>query len=166
MLLFLEAWPGAGCPMPVRDGRQGPVSALQPLTRCALWLLHGPLLLQGSKKDLQGFPGGASGKGQCSFDPWVGKIHWSRKWQPTPVFLPGESHGQRILVDYGTWGHTESDTTKWLRTHTCVCVCVFLALLLWGTWTSIWMMVSPPPEFWGSTPDPPAFWPSQPPAWS
>ena len=32
------------------------------------------------------------------FDPWVGKIPWSRKWQPTPVFLPGESHGQRSLV--------------------------------------------------------------------
>ena len=54
-----------------------------------------------------GFPGGTSGKGsscQCRrhkrrrFDPWVGKIPYSRKWQPTPVFLPGESHGQRSLV--------------------------------------------------------------------
>ena len=34
------------------------------------------------------------------FDPWVGKIPWRRKWQPTPVFLPGESHGQRSLVGY------------------------------------------------------------------
>ena len=32
------------------------------------------------------------------FDPWVGKILWRRKWQPTPVFLPGEFHGQRSLV--------------------------------------------------------------------
>ena len=48
-----------------------------------------------------GFPGDASGKEpacQCrckrrGFDPWVGKITWSRKWQPTPVFLPGGSHG-------------------------------------------------------------------------
>ena len=32
------------------------------------------------------------------FDPWVGKIPWSRKWQPTPGFLLGESHGQRSLV--------------------------------------------------------------------
>ena len=31
-------------------------------------------------------------------DPWVGKIPWKRKWQPTPVFLPGKSHGQRILA--------------------------------------------------------------------
>ena len=35
---------------------------------------------------------------RCEFDPWVGKIPWRRKWQPTPVFLPGESHGQRSLV--------------------------------------------------------------------
>ena len=35
-----------------------------------------------------------------------------RKWQPTPVFLPGESHGQRSLVGYSPWGHKESDTTE------------------------------------------------------
>ena len=34
------------------------------------------------------------------FDSWVGKIPWRRAWQPTPVFLPGESHGQRSLVGY------------------------------------------------------------------
>ena len=38
-------------------------------------------------------------------------MHWRRKWQPTPVFLPGESQGQRILVGCHLWGHTESDTT-------------------------------------------------------
>ena len=38
-------------------------------------------------------------------DPWVGKIPWSRKWQPTPVFLPGESHGQRSLAGYSPWCH-------------------------------------------------------------
>ena len=59
---------------------------------------------------LKGFPGGASGKEpacQCRrhrFDPWVGKISWRRKWQPTPVFLPGESHGQTSLVGYSPWG--------------------------------------------------------------
>ena len=36
----------------------------------------------------------------CGFDPWVGKIPWRRAQQPTPVFLPGESHGQRSLVGY------------------------------------------------------------------
>ena len=39
------------------------------------------------------------------FDPWVGKMPWRRKWQPTPVFLPGEFHGQKSLVDYSPWGH-------------------------------------------------------------
>ena len=34
------------------------------------------------------------------FDPWVGKIPWRREWLPTPVFLPGEFHGQRSLVGY------------------------------------------------------------------
>ena len=39
------------------------------------------------------------------FNPWVRKIPWRRKWQPTPVFLPGESHGQRSLEGYSPWGH-------------------------------------------------------------
>ena len=38
------------------------------------------------------------------FGPWVRKIPWRRKWQPPPVFLPGESHGQRSLVGYSPWG--------------------------------------------------------------
>ena len=42
---------------------------------------------------------------RCGFDPWVGKILQRRKWQPTPVFLPGKSHGQRSLADYSPWGH-------------------------------------------------------------
>ena len=45
---------------------------------------------------------------RCWFDPWVGKIPWKRKWQPTPVFLPGKSHGQRSLVGWGVWDHKES----------------------------------------------------------
>ena len=47
------------------------------------------------------------------FDPWVGKIPWRRVWQPTPVFLPGESHGQS-LEGYSPWGRKESDTTEQL----------------------------------------------------
>ena len=39
-------------------------------------------------------------------------MHWRRKWQPTPVFLPGESHGRRILVGCSPWSRTESDTTE------------------------------------------------------
>ena len=46
------------------------------------------------------------------FDLWVGKIPWRRKWQPTPVFLPGEFHGQRSLVGYSPWGPEEQLTLK------------------------------------------------------
>ena len=38
------------------------------------------------------------------FDPWVRKIPWRRAWQPTPVFLPGKSHGQRSLTGHSPWG--------------------------------------------------------------
>ena len=46
------------------------------------------------------------------FDSWVGKIPWRWKWQPTPVFLPGESHGQWSLAGCGPQGHNESDMTE------------------------------------------------------
>ena len=49
---------------------------------------------------------------RCGFDPWVGKIPCRRAWQPTPLFLPGESHGQRILVDSSPWGCKELDTPE------------------------------------------------------
>ena len=45
---------------------------------------------------------------------WVRKTPWRRKWQPTPVFLPGESRGQRSLVGYNPKGHKELDVTEWL----------------------------------------------------
>ena len=48
------------------------------------------------------------------FDPWVGEIPWRRAWQPTPIFLRGESHGQRSLVGYSPWGRLR---LKWLSTH-------------------------------------------------
>ena len=51
------------------------------------------------------------------FSPWVRKVPWRRKWQPTPVFLPGESHGQRSLAGYSPWGH-KSLTQQQLNTHT------------------------------------------------
>ena len=41
---------------------------------------------------------------RCRLDPCIRKILWSRKWQPTPVFLPGKPHGQRSLVDCNPWG--------------------------------------------------------------
>ena len=44
--------------------------------------------------------------------PGSGKIPWRSAWQPTPVFLPGESYGQRSLAGYSPWGRKESDTTE------------------------------------------------------
>ena len=55
--------------------------------------------------------------GRPGFDPWVRKIPWIRKWQSTPVLLPGKSHGQRSLVGYSPWDPKESDTTEWLHFH-------------------------------------------------
>ena len=79
-----------------------------------------------------GFPGGVSGKKKkkkspcqcrrckrCKFDPWVRKTPWSRKWYPTPLFLPGKFHGQRNLVGYSPWrckehgGSTEHIINLW-----------------------------------------------------
>ena len=67
--------------------------------------------LRTKNMELHGLPRRLSGKettSQCRrhrFDSWIGKIPWSRKWQPTPIFLPGESHGERSLADYSPWDH-------------------------------------------------------------
>ena len=67
------------------------------------------------------FPGGTRSKEPscqckrhewCSLNTCVGKIPWSRAWQPTPIFLPGESHGQGSLAGYSPWGLKESDMTE------------------------------------------------------
>ena len=97
----------------------------------------------------QSFPGGASGKEpacQCRrhkrlrFKFWVWKIPWRRAWQPTPVSLPGESHGWRSLVGYSPWGSTESDMTERLSMNTPIpilsfnpqmqdgCLCIYFDL--------------------------------------
>ena len=52
---------------------------------------------------------------RCGFSPWVRKIPWRRKWQPTSLFLTGKFHGQRSLAGYNPCGHKELDTTE----HTC-----------------------------------------------
>ena len=65
--------------------------------------------------------------GKPRFDPWVKKILWRREWQPTPVFMPGEFHGQRTLVGYSPWLHRELEMTEQLTLtfhFVCVCVCV------------------------------------------
>ena len=66
---------------------------------------------------------------EMQFDPWDRKIPWRRAWQPTPLFLPGKSHGQRNLVGYSPEGHKELDTTE-VTEHTCthICVCVYVCV--------------------------------------
>ena len=73
------------------------------------------------------FPGSASGKElsyQCrrhkshGFNPWARKISWRKAWQPTPVFLPGKSHGQRSLIGYSPQGCKKSEMTEAAK-HAC-----------------------------------------------
>ena len=91
------------------------------------WLI----LLRGLKKEKNNkshllilpFTGSSDGKRVCPqcrrlrFNPWVGQIPWRRKWQATPIFSPGEFHGQRSLTGYSPWGCKESDTTGRISLH-------------------------------------------------
>ena len=54
---------------------------------------------------------------RCGFDPYVRKIPWNKKYQPTPEFLPGKSNGQRSLVGCSWCSHKELNMTEWLRAH-------------------------------------------------
>ena len=130
------------------DGR-GTVSSSLPSDCLALWIFtHDSqswcLSLPLEYVPLCGLLGGASGREpacqcwrlkRCRFNPWVRKIPWRRKGQPTPVFLPGESHGQRSLAGYSPRGHEESDTTE---TTSCTAhvplwpVCLGMDLGLWN----------------------------------
>ena len=76
---------------------------------------------------LLGFPDGSMVKNlpdnagdtrKPSFHPSIRNIPCRRKWYPTPVSLPGKSHGQRSQVYYSSWGHTKSDMIEQLHTHT------------------------------------------------
>ena len=73
--------------------------------------------------NLMGFPGGSGGKESAcqsrrhkvlmsGLIPGSGRSPWKKAWQPTPVFLSGESHGQRDLAGHSPWGGTESDMTE------------------------------------------------------
>ena len=55
---------------------------------------------------------------RCGFEPWVRKIPWSKKWQPTPLFLPKKSHGERKLAGYSPWGCKRLNTTEPEHIHT------------------------------------------------
>ena len=71
--------------------------------------------------------------GRYEFNPWVRKIPWRRKWQPTPVFLQGKSHGQRNLVGYSP----ELQSWTWLNTHL---NCLFFFFSLKKSYNTIFEM--------------------------
>ena len=88
-----------------------------------------------------GFPDGASGKEsacqcrkckRCWLDAWDGKIPWRRKWQPTPLFMPGESHRQRSLAGYSPWVPKSQTWLRWLSTGT-------QSIIIWSTKLSIFL---------------------------
>ena len=90
--------------------------------------------------------------GRPGFDPWVGKIPWWRQWHPTPVFLPGKSHGWRSLVGYSPWGCKASDMTEQLhftslqRTFWTFLVAKWMGIHLpmQGTWVRSLVQEDPP----------------------
>ena len=104
---------------------QSALSTLGPSWVTALSQTPKPLevIVLGWVSGFLGLPKWRSGKEpscQCRgfLDPWSRKIFWRRKWQSTPVFLPGKSNGQRSLAGYSPWGHKELDTTEHTRAYT------------------------------------------------
>ena len=93
---------------------------------CPDWLGPSVLSMKMTKKYL-GCPGGSRDKESAcrcrrckrlGFSPWTRKIPWSRKWQTTPVFLPGKFYGQRSLVGCSPQGHKDLDTlSHWAHMH-------------------------------------------------
>ena len=106
------------------EGREGWVGRAQWIFRpveilwiTPYWWIHVVTHLSNPWNE-QGFPSGSDSKEsacQCrrpQYNPWFGKIHWRRKRQPIPVFLPGEYHGQKSQEGYSPRGRQESDTTE------------------------------------------------------
>ena len=86
------------------------------VTKTSVSLHFLPIISKWVAQLVKNLPANAKRCKRHGFDPCVGKISWNRKWQPTPVFLPGKSHGQRSLAGYSPWGCKESDRTEHTRT--------------------------------------------------
>ena len=113
-----------------------------------------------------GFPGSAAVEnppanvgdtGDVGLIPSLGKVPWRTKWQPTPVFLPGKSHGQRSLAGYSPWDCKELDRSKHACTQTRILLCILFSPLSVLSITNIfpifkkhiflvlWLFLSSPP---------------------
>ena len=92
-------------------------------------ILRSAMPMSGCPRWLTGKESGSQYR-RHGLDPWVRKIPWRKKWQPTPVFLPGESHGQRSLAGYSPWHCKGSDMTEWV-THSQRNI-VWCLILFWG----------------------------------
>ena len=102
----------------------------------------------------------AGDAGDVGSIPGSGRFPWRRKWHPTPVFLPGESHGQRSLVGYSPWGHKELNMTEQRRMHKCTlpkprntfCLLSWCSLCCWWNYshTPVFIILSCP-SFHGTT---------------
>ena len=111
-LMFLRASPVASCrvQLPMQEVLSIPqtpasvLSIIQPSVSLSSTQMRDPSLLKGNVALVVKILPANAGDTRRGFSSWVGKIPWRRKWQPTPVFLPGESHGQRSLVDYSSQG--------------------------------------------------------------
>ena len=103
-----EYWSGLPCP-PLGDfhnPEMEPVSLASPALVCRFFTARTSQVVLAVKNSR------AKAGDRCGFGPWIWKIPWRRKWQPTGVFLPGESHGQRSLAGYSPWVTRSQDTTE------------------------------------------------------
>ena len=89
-----------------------PVMA-QPLGACSVDISHVNCSCFPGGSVIKTLPANAGRHRRCRFNPWVRKIPWRKKWQPTPAFLPGKFNGQRSLAGYSTWPHKKLDMTEW-----------------------------------------------------
>ena len=106
--LQVQAWYTEGKKL---AGNSGPLRQEEGSQGCQSWKKGRIQILDGICSDGKE---SACNAGGSRFDPWVRKVPWRREWQPTPVFLPGESHAQRSLMGYNPWGCKELDITECL----------------------------------------------------
>ena len=111
----MPVWSETGQIWPRSSSANDPNRTLKTRVSVFYFLQEGLMYLCGTV--VKNLPTNA-GDARDRFYPWVRNIPWKKKWQPTPVFLPGKSHGWRSLAGYSPWGLKELDTTERAHTHT------------------------------------------------